>query len=209
MFGVEGPIVFEVGKFWYVSAEVKGGKWGRHHILISPNLKVLIKRKKSFIRLDSGCLSGVLGDITCDCLGQLRIAQGIALHNGGIIIHIPAHDGRGWQEYKMAHQRIMNETGLDTITVAKEFCDGEDKIDIRTFDEAATILKALGFPEGYKFNLGTKNPKKVRALLEAGFVVDAHGVSVDHKSRFLRRNLKAKHKFFVKQEQKYARNQKR
>src|SRR3989344_3687193 len=67
IFGVEGPIILPNGRFWYISAEVKNGKWGKHHILISPNLGDIIERGQSFIRLDSGCLSGVLGDITCDC----------------------------------------------------------------------------------------------------------------------------------------------
>lgn len=196
VFGVEGPIVLKNGKFWYTSAEVKNGKWGRHHILISPNLKNIIKRGKSFIRLDSGCLSGMLGDNMCDCVEQLRIAKDIALKKGGIIIHIPDQDGRGWKEYKMAHQRIVHETNMDTITVAAKFWKNKDIIDIRTFDESAAILKALGFPMSYHFDLGTKNPRKTDALLKAGFNISTTPIEVNKKSRFLSKNLKAKDMFF-------------
>lgn len=196
IFGIEGPVVLQNGKFWYISAEVKDGKWGKHHILVSPNLKSIIKRGKSFIRLDSGCLSGVLGDITCDCLEQLRVAQEIALMKGGIIIHIPDQDGRGWQESKMAHQRIMHETSLDTITIATKFYGNKDLIDIRTFDESVLILKALGFPKNYKFELGTKNPIKINALLKAGFNILTTPIKVSGKLGSLIKNLKAKDKFF-------------
>jgi GTP cyclohydrolase II len=199
IFGVEGPILLQSGKFWYISAEIKDGIWGKHHILISPDLKNIIKRGNSFIRLDSGCLSGILGDNTCDCMDQLRIAEDIALQKGGIIIHIPNQDGRGWQEYKMAHQRIIHETKLDTITVANKFLKDKDPIDIRTFDESAFILKAMGFPTGYKFNLGTKNPKKVTALVNAGFQISTHSITSNIKSKILNKNLKAKDKFFQRQ----------
>lgn len=197
IFGVEGPIVLPEGKFWSISAQVQNGKWGKHHILISPNLNDIIKRNECFIRLDSGCLSAVLGDNSCDCLEQLRMAQRVALKKGGVIIHIPDQDGRGWQvEYKMAHQRIMHETHLDTITIAAKFYGNQDMIDIRTFDESALILKALGFPRGYKFNLGTKNPKKVNALIEAGFNISTQAVEVNGGSKILTKNLKAKYEFF-------------
>ncbi len=198
IFGVEGVIVLNSGKFWYISAEVKDGLWGKHHILISPNLENIIERGKSFIRLDSGCLSGTLGDITYDCMDQLRLAEDIALENGGIIIHIPSQDGRGWQEYKMAHQRIMHECNLDTISVASKFHGNKNEIDIRTFDESVLILKAMGFPKKYKFNLGTKNPKKVNALLKAGFNVSVRAIKVSERSEFLIKNLRAKDKYFKK-----------
>ncbi len=209
IFGVEGPIILPNGKFWSISAEVKDGLWGKHHIMVSPNLESLINKKQSFLRLDSGCFSGmVLGDITCDCLEQLRKAQSIILEKGGIIIHIPSHDGRGWQEYKMAHQRIMDETKLDTITVAAKFYGSENKIDTRTFNESALILKALGFPKKYSFDLGTRNPKKVKALLKAGFNIAAQSIEIDGISKILEKNLQAKYKFFNNQKKGkvYARN---
>lgn len=196
VFGVEGPILLKMGKFWSIAAHIENGKWGTHFILISPNLKDIIDRGECFIRLDSGCFSGVLGDTTCDCVEQLKIAQEMALEKGGVIVHIPEQDGRGWREYKMANQRIMHETKLDTITTAVKFYGREEIIDIRTFDEAALILKALGFPKNYKFDLGTKNPKKTNALMKAGFSVATQAIEAKNKSKNLDRNLKAKYRFF-------------
>lgn len=198
IFGVEGPIFYKRNKFWLISAELHGGVWDKHYIILFPQLKELILRGHSFLRLDSGCLSGmVLGDTTCDCLEQLRKAQDIAAEKGGVIVHIPAHDGRGWQDYKMANQRIMHETNLDTITTAKKFYGDESKIDQRTFDEAAIILRALGFPTGYKFDLGTQNPQKIKALLNVGFDLSSiKELNVNAKSKLLKMNLGAKHQFF-------------
>ncbi len=201
IFGIEGLIVLPYGKFWSISAQVQDGMWGKHLVLVSPDLKTIIKKGKSFLRLDSGCISGMLGDITCDCIEQLRIAQKRALKNGGVIIYIPEQDGRGWKEFKMAHQRIIHETKLDTITVAKEFYGSEGLIDIRTFDESTLILKALGFPKGYKFNLGTKNPQKMNTLLKAGFNIVPYPIKVSGASKYFIKNLKAKEEFFNNQKE--------
>jgi len=140
IFGIEGPIVFSgKEKFQLVSATVENGKWGKYHILYYPNLKDLISRDKTFLRLDSGCFSGmILGDQTCDCLYQLRRAQKIILKKGGIIIHIPGHDGRGWGEFKMANQRIMDECRLDTISAASSFF-----LEIKMLSIEETLKKPL------------------------------------------------------------------
>jgi len=197
IFGVEGPVILPSGKFWSVSAYVENGIWGKHYILVSPNLDKLIKNKKTFLRLDSGCVSGmILGDKTCDCLQQLRKAQEIALDKGGIIIHIPKHDGRGWQEYKMANQRIMDECQLDTISAALNFYGNENIIDRRSFTEAAIILRAMGFEVGYKFNLGTKNSKKSEDLEKYGFVVYSKPVEIECTNEEIIKNLKAKYKYW-------------
>ncbi|HPC30505.1 MAG TPA: hypothetical protein P5083_00820 [Candidatus Paceibacterota bacterium] len=204
IFGVEGPIILSEGKFWSISAEVENGRWGKHWIMVAPDLPTVLKRKSCFLRIDSGCLSGVLGDRTCDCIEQLKVSQIEALKKQGVIIYIPKQDGRGYgSEFKMANQRIMNDCKMDTIIVAEHFYENYDKIDIRTFDEAVIILKAIGFPKGYKFNLGTKNPRKVQALLEGGYIIKAHEISIKNKGPFLENNFKAKYKFFEKEKEKY------
>ena len=90
----------------------------------------------------------------------------------------------------------MHETSLDTIAIATKFFRNKDLIDIRTFDESIFILKALGFPKNYKFELGTKNPIKINALLKAGFSVLTTPIEVSKKLSSLTKNLKAKDKFF-------------
>jgi len=206
IFGVEGPIILSEGKFWSISAEVENGRWGKHWIMVAPDLPIILRRKSCFLRIDSGCLSGILGDITCDCMEQFKTSQREALKKQGIIIYIPNQDGRGHgSEFKMANQRLMNDCRMDTIAVAERFYRSHDKIDIRTFDEAVIILQALGFPRGYKFYLGTKNPRKVQALLEGGYVVEDHEISTKKEAKFLKINLKAKYKF-LRRKEKYETN---
>src|SRR3989338_4987018 len=116
-FGVSGPIITKQGKFTLLSASVVGGKWGWHYVLLYPDLETVMEKKEIFIRLDSGFLSGqMFGDITCDCREQFDIAlKSCQTNESGIIISIPRHDGRGWNEFKMANQQLMNDCWLDTV----------------------------------------------------------------------------------------------
>ncbi len=170
-FGVPGPIITREGKFLSIPAQVIGGRWGTHHILVYPNISNILKQKSVLVRLDSGCISGQLfGDTTCDCRQQYEIAMKLCVENGsGIIINIPGHDGRGWTEYKMANQQLMDELNIDTVSAAKLFYQHQDGLDQRTFTEAILILKALGFNEGHLFELATNSPRKVGAFISHGF----------------------------------------
>lgn len=194
-FGVSGPIITRFGKFELVSAEVVGGKWGIQYVLAFPNLSMVCKQKNIFVRVDSGCNSGMLfGDVTCDCAEQLHKAQELCVSNGsGVIISVPQHDGRGWGEYKMATQRLMNEFNIDTVTASRLFYGCEDDIDQRTYCESVLILRALGFGSKHNFNLGTNNPQKIAAFVELGFSVsEQSSVVAESISEIAKKNLVAK-----------------
>jgi GTP cyclohydrolase II len=198
-FGVAGPIITRDGDFFVVPAEVVGGEWGIHYFLFYPDLQNLKNRSEVMVRIDSGCFSGmVLGDVTCDCLKQLRKAQALCVKNkGGMIIEIPGHDGRGWGEYKMANQKIMNELKMDTIETASMFYGSQKDIDQRTYTEAALILKALGFGVGQSLDLATSNPFKINAFKEFGFrISDVKSVKHKTKDKVLSRNIQAKLDFW-------------
>ena len=191
-FGVSGPIITALGKFEMIPAEVVGGKWGVHYILVFPDLKTVLARSKIFIRIDSGCFSGmVLGDTTCDCKKQLEIAVKECVRNdAGIVIEIPGHDGRGWGEYKMANQRLMYELGIDTVEAAKRYYE---KIpDRRTFDECVLVLRALGLTKQHSFDLGTNSPLKIKYFLQAGFNIIQKPLVSDKLTETAKRGLIAK-----------------
>ncbi len=194
IFGVSGPIITSYGKFQLVPAQVKGGKWGNHYFLFYPSINELLKKKEMILRIDSGCFSGgVLGDITCDCQEQLRISQKACVANkGGIVIEIPNQDGRGWSQFKMANQRLMDELGMTTAEAAEAFY--KDKpYDIRTYDEAVIILKAFGFGNKHSFDMATNNPKKIEAFKNMGMNISCvKSVAVGHPNHFVKRNLKSK-----------------
>lgn len=198
-FGVPGPIITDFGEFLVIPAEVVGGTWGIHYFMIHPELESLLNKKVVTLRIDSGCFSGmVLGDVTCDCLHQLRDAQKLCIKKGaGIVIEIPGHDGRGWGEYKMANQKIMKELNYNTIKAAENFYGSKSIIDARTYNEATIILKALGFTSEQEFDLATKNPFKIQAFLQSGFKI-ASVKPVHHKviNRKARKNVAAKAKYW-------------
>jgi GTP cyclohydrolase II len=201
-FGVPGPIITDRGEFLSIPAEVVGGQWGQHYILLHPSLQKVFNNTIVNIRIDSGCFSGmVLGDITCDCLNQLRRTQEeIIKLKSGIIVEIPGQDGRGWGEYKMANQRIMKELGFDTIETAELFYGDAKSIDQRTYTEAAIIIKALGLSSKHSLNIHTDNPYKIEAFAKLGFEI-ANKSSVNgykSKDHQLIRNVRAKKEFWSK-----------
>lgn len=60
----------------------------------------------------------------------------------------------------MAEKRLFNELNMPYAKAAKAFYKKDELIDIRTYDECAIILKALGF-KNHTFKMATNNPKKV------------------------------------------------
>jgi GTP cyclohydrolase II len=172
-FGTPGPIILEEGTFYTVPATVVDGKWGEHYLLFYPDVKTVLKQKHILLRIDSGCYSGpVLGDITCDCKQQLQAAQHEIIKNGhGLIITVPSHDGRGWKEFKMANQILMQQAHMNTVGAALAFYENEDDIDRRDYSEIGTILKAVGFTGKNTFDLASNNKKKIKAILDAGLPV--------------------------------------
>jgi GTP cyclohydrolase II len=130
------------------------------------------------IRFDSGCISGqIYDDLECDCWEQLyESLEEIVQHQDGILIHIPAHDGRGFGTAPKAETEIYKHGGkgrvhttppLDTICAAKMLYQTDD-FDIRTFDGAVEILKNQGIQNVI---LLTDNVFKLQTLEKHGFVV--------------------------------------
>ena len=197
-FGFVAPIITKWGKFQLHPLKVKNGKWGRHYFLIYPNLKTLLRQKEIQIRIESGCYSGmVLGDNTCDCLGQLRKGQEMCVQNGsGIIINIPQQDGRGYNEdLKMANQKIMDDHNIDTIKTAVMFYGNIDNIDKRTYEESIVLLKALGFNQEHKILLLTNNPLKIKAFQNSEFNFNRHKSIKSKNHNQVKKHLDAKAKY--------------
>ncbi len=133
----------------------------------------------TLVRIDSGCTSGqIYNDEACDCLDQLHEAlyQVSKEWGSSLIIHIPAHDGRGFgtapkaetEIYKRGGRgRVHTTTTLDTIAAAK-LLYGSLNYDLRTYDGAAKILKQIGI---YKVLLLTDNKLKVNTLQQYGIEV--------------------------------------
>lgn len=198
IFSPSGFITTSFGRFQVIPSKVLFGKWGWHYVLIYPGIEKLPDNQKIVLRLDSGCYSGmVFDDIVCDCREQLKIAQKLCVqNNGGIIIHMPEHDGRGYKSLKWAEKRLIDELEMGVAEAAKLFHGKEEMTDIRTFDEAAIILRALGL-ENHTFEIATNNPKKIRAMKSAGIKLEsAKSVLVKNPNNFVKNNLKSKKKIW-------------
>lgn len=194
-FGVSGPIVTRQGRFMLLPAALVNGRWGWHYLLFSPDFETVLKEKEIFLRLDSGCLIGqMFGDITCDCREQFEISLSTcAQSKAGVVITTPSHDGRGWNEFKMANQQLMDECGLDTVAAARIFYGDDDIVDQRTYTEVVLVLRALGFGHRHQFSLATNNPRKIATFQALGLPLkDSHPVVVKNANPILRRNLLAK-----------------
>ncbi|MBM3191095.1 MAG: hypothetical protein FJZ63_00375 [Chlamydiae bacterium] len=156
------------------------------YYLVTNSPDGLISREKAsdfFVRIDSGCASGqIYDDDSCDCLDQLHNALASLRKTQGMIIHIPAQDGRGYgsalkaetEIYKRGGKgRVRETTPLDTIAAAR-YLYRFATIDLRTYDGIAYLLKSLGYD---RIILATDNRLKCQAL-------NHHGIEVSRRPTY-------------------------
>jgi 3,4-dihydroxy 2-butanone 4-phosphate synthase/GTP cyclohydrolase II len=122
----------------------------------------------TLLRIHSQCFTGeVLGSLRCDCSGQLEIAmRAIAEEGQGLIIY-EHQEGRGIGLMSKLRAYALQDEGLDTVEAnhALGF-----EADYRDFSLPVAILHELGVG---RVRLLTNNPKKSRALRDAGIEVVA------------------------------------
>jgi 3,4-dihydroxy 2-butanone 4-phosphate synthase / GTP cyclohydrolase II len=120
------------------------------------------------LRIHSQCFTGeVLGSLRCDCGDQLAMAmQAIAEEGRGLVIY-EYQEGRGIGLMAKLQAYELQDVGIDTVEAnhALGF-----KADFRDFSLPAAILHELGVS---RVRLLTNNPRKVRALSDAGIEIVA------------------------------------
>lgn len=150
---VETPI----GKVWVYGVAVMEDPWRYYEIFALEDIQKIREEQKIIMRTDSGCDIGMLyGDLGCDCHSQLLKALEEARDFGGMIVHIPTQDGRGYgintkietEAHKRGIAAVFNvgEPPMGTLTAAKRLFGGT-AYDIRTYDGVAKMLAELGFRE--------------------------------------------------------------
>ncbi|WP_291048023.1 GTP cyclohydrolase II [Herbiconiux sp.] len=118
------------------------------------------------VRVHSECLTGeAFGSLKCECGPQLDTALDLIAAEGGAVIYLRGHEGRGIGLINKLRAYRLQEDGLDTLdaNVALGL-----PADARDYGAASAILQDLG---ATRVRLLTNNPEKVRQLEEQHIAV--------------------------------------
>jgi 3,4-dihydroxy 2-butanone 4-phosphate synthase/GTP cyclohydrolase II len=120
------------------------------------------------VRIHSECLTGdALGSLRCDCGDQLRLSMQMISANldGGAVIYLKNHEGRGIGLWNKIEAYALQDQGKDTLEANLALGFHADQ---RRYHEAVTILKMMNWT---RVRLMTNNPEKVRELESFGIEV--------------------------------------
>jgi 3,4-dihydroxy 2-butanone 4-phosphate synthase/GTP cyclohydrolase II len=134
-----------------------------HLALVSPRG---LGARPVLTRLHSECLTGdVFGSARCDCGPQLRRAQARVAREGGVVVYVRGHEGRGVGLADKIAAYAVQDTGIDTVAAQEEL---GLPVDARDYSAATAILHDLDIDA---VRLLTNNPDKVASVVAAGIDV--------------------------------------
>ncbi|MEV0952586.1 3,4-dihydroxy-2-butanone-4-phosphate synthase [Promicromonospora sp. NPDC050249] len=141
-------------------------------------------RAGALVRVHSECLTGdALGSLRCDCGPQLEASLAAVADEGGAVVYLRGHEGRGIGLAAKIQAYTLQDGGRDTVEAN---VDLGLPVDAREYGAASAILADLGL-DGV--TLLTNNPEKVAGLRAAGTdVVGRRGLVVGrgvHNHRYL------------------------
>lgn len=117
----------------------------------------------SLVRVHSECLTGeAFGSLKCECGPQLDAALDAIEQDGGVVIYMRGHEGRGIGLINKLRAYSLQERGLDTVDANLAL---GLPADARDYAAAAGILADLGVD---KVRLLTNNTDKVNQLRALG-----------------------------------------
>ncbi|MBO9626168.1 MAG: GTP cyclohydrolase II [Microbacterium sp.] len=120
----------------------------------------------ALVRVHSECLTGeAFGSLKCECGPQLDAALDAIEQEGGVVIYMRGHEGRGIGLINKLRAYSLQEEGLDTVDANLAL---GLPADAREYAAAAGILADLGVS---KVRLLTNNTDKVKQLRELGLDV--------------------------------------
>ncbi|NRD08569.1 GTP cyclohydrolase II [Rathayibacter agropyri] len=122
--------------------------------------------RPALVRVHSECLTGeAFGSLKCECGPQLDAALDTIQRDGGVVVYLRGHEGRGIGLINKLRAYRLQEDGLDTLEANLAL---GLPADARDYGAAVGILEDLGLTE---VRLLTNNPEKVRQLATRGIVV--------------------------------------
>ena len=120
----------------------------------------------ALIRVHSECLTGeAFGSVKCECGPQLRTALDTIRAEGGVVVYLRGHEGRGIGLINKLRAYRLQEEGYDTLDANLAL---GLPADARDYGAAVGILKDLGIS---RVRLLSNNPEKARQLGERGVTV--------------------------------------
>ena len=181
IFEVETTVPTEHGPFRFRA--YRDRQTGADHLaIISGN-----PTNGTLVRVHSECLTGEVFDSEkCECGPQLDAALELIQRDGGIVIYMRGHEGRGIGLINKLKAYRLQEDGLDTLdaNLALGFpADGRD------YGAAVAILDDLGISE---VKVITNNPEKLRQLGDRGITIRERVPLVVGVGEFNEKYLEAK-----------------
>ncbi|MEU4363951.1 3,4-dihydroxy-2-butanone-4-phosphate synthase [Promicromonospora sp. NPDC023987] len=140
---------------------------GAEHLALTPVALSGPRREGSargtLVRVHSECLTGdALGSLRCDCGPQLEASLEAVAAEGGAVVYLRGHEGRGIGLAAKIQAYALQDGGRDTVEAN---VDLGLPVDAREYGAASAMLADLGL-DGV--TLLTNNPEKVSGLREAG-----------------------------------------
>lgn len=133
------------------------------------------------VRVHSECLTGdAFGSLRCDCGPQLEASLSAVAREGGAVIYLRGHEGRGIGLLAKIAAYQLQDAGRDTVEANLELGWPADR---REYGAGAAILTELGLD---RIRLLTNNPAKALGLTAHGIAVtETVGIEVGHTAENL------------------------
>ena len=197
-----GPLKTPFGVLWFFAFEMDD-IWIKYNVISAGDIDLntleprLPHNGNIVVRTDSGCETGqTFHDLTCDCREQLLLAMEMIAEKGeGLVINIPAQDGRGLGlPFKLATLFLQEQLEVNTVESAGMLAP-KGIIDSRTYSGVIGILKFLGVKNNTKINLATNNPRKEAVFSDNGYQISKNVPVIVAPTKHNKKHLKAKRRF--------------